>query len=153
MEEKGFALVDLLKGATEVKHVKVKTRPFVEIEVDATEAGDDPTETILAAIRKQPIEEAIVKVAYKIKSEQQAALRETDIRAALNASHLTVSIHKEVVRDTDAVRSKLLTESLDPLGALAIYCETRDTLRGRRDELVARAEPLLRELEAEEALK
>ena len=36
---------------------------------------------------------------------------------------------------------------------LAIYCETRDTLRGRRDELVARAEPLLRELEAEEALK
>ena len=152
-EEKGFALVDLLKGGTEVKHVRVKTRPFVEIEVDATEAGDDPTDMILAAIKKQPIEEAIVKVAYKIKSEQQAALRETDIRAALNASHLTVSIHKEVVRDTDAVRSKLLTESLDPLGALAIYCETRDTLRPRKEELVARAEPLLRELEAEEALK
>jgi len=152
-EEKGFALVDLRKGASEVRHVKVKTRPFVEIEVDATEAGDDPTETILVAIRKQPIEEAIVKVSYKIKSEQQAALREADIRAALSASHLTVSIHKEVVRDTDAVRSKLLTESLDPLGALAIYCETRDTLRPRKDELVARAEPLLRELEAEEALK
>jgi len=152
-EEKGFALVDLAKGATDVKHVRVKTRPFVEIEVDATEAGNDPTDAILGAIKKQPIEDAIVKVAYKIKSEQQAALRETDIRAALNPSFLTVSIHKEVVRDTDAVRSKLLTESLDPLGALAIYCETRDTLRPRKEELVARAEPLLRELEAEEALK
>ncbi len=152
-EEKGFALVDLAKGATEVNHVTVKTRPFVEIDVDATEAGENPTEVILAAIKKQPIQDAIVKVAYKIKSEQQAALRETEIRAALNPCFLTVSLHKEVVRDTDAVRSKLLTESLDPLGALAIYCETRDTLRPRKDELVARAEPLLRELEAEEALK
>jgi exonuclease SbcD len=152
-EEKGFALVDLAKGATEVRHVVVKTRPFVEIEVDATSAGDSPTEAIVAAIKKQPIDEAIVKVAYKINSEQQSAIRDPDIRAALASAFLTVSLHKEVVRDTDAVRSKLLTEALDPLGALAIYCETRETLRARKDELVARAEPLLRELEAEEAIK
>jgi len=152
-EEKGFALVDLIKGDTEVKHVKVNTRPFVEIDVDATQSGENPTETILAAIKKQSIDNAIVKLSYKILSEQQAALRETEIRAALNPCFLTVSLHKEVVRDTDAVRSKLLTEALDPLGALAIYCETRDTLRLRKDELLARAEPLLRELEAEEALK
>jgi len=152
-EEKGFALVDLMKGATEVRHVTVKTRPFVEIEADVTTAGDAPTEAIVAAIRKQPIDGAIVKVSYKINSEQQAAVRDTDIRAALGAAFLTVSLHKEVVRDTDAVRSKLLTEALSPLEALAVYCDTRDTLRPRKDELVARAEPLLRELEAEEALQ
>ena len=61
-------------------------------------------------------------------------------------------MHKEVVRDTDAVRSKVLTESLDPLRALATYCDTRDTLRPRKAELLAYAEPLLRELEAEEAV-
>ena len=152
-EEKGFALVDLAKGASEVKHVTVKTRPFVEIDVDATDAGENPTEKILAAIKKQPIDDAIVKVSYKINSEQQAALREPEIRAALNASFLTVSLHKEIVRDTDAVRSKLLTEALDPLRALEVYCETRETLRTRKEEMVAHAEPLLRELEAEEALK
>ena len=152
-EEKGFALVDLVKGASEVKHVTVKTRPFVEIDVDATDAGENPTEKILAAIKKQPIDDAIVKVSYKINSEQQAALREPEIRAALNASFLTVSLHKEIVRDTDAVRSKLLTEALDPLRALEVYCETRETLRARKAEMVAHAEPLLRELEAEEALK
>jgi exonuclease SbcD len=152
-EEKGFALVDLAKGNSEVKHVVVHTRPFVEIEADATEAGDDPTGAVLAAIKKHVIEDAIVKVSYKIKSEQLPALREPEIRAALNASFLTVSLHKDVVRDTDAVRSKLLTEALDPLRALAVFCETRDTLRPRADELFARAEPLLRELEAEEALK
>ncbi len=152
-EDKGFALVDLLKGETEVKHVAVKTRPFVEIEVNATDAGDDPTGAILAAIRKEKIDGAIVKVSYKINSEQSAGVRDADIRAALGAAFLTVSLHKEIVRDTDAVRSKLLTEALSPLEALALYCGTRDTLRPRKDELVARAEPLLRELEAEEALK
>ncbi len=152
-EEKGFALVDLAKGDTEVTHVTVKTRPFVEIEADATEAGDAPTEKVLAAIKKQSVVNAIVKLSYKIKSEQLPALREPEIRAALNDAFLVVSLHKEIARDTDAVRSKLLTETLDPLGALAVYCDTRDTLRSRKDELVARAEPLLRELEAEEALK
>jgi exonuclease SbcD len=152
-EDKGFALVDLVKGATEVKHVVVKTRPFVEIDVDATAAGDDPTGAVVTAIRKQSIDEAIVKVSYKINSEQQAAVRDADIRAALGAAFLTVSLHKEIVRDTDAVRSKLLTEALSPLEALAVYCGTRDTLRPRTDELVTRAEPLLRELETEEALK
>ncbi len=152
-EDKGFALVDLAKGAAEVKHVVVKTRPFVEIDVNATTAGDDPTGTIVAAIRKEKIDDAIVKVSYKINSEQQAAVCDADIRAALGAAFLTVSLHKEVVRDTDAVRSKLLTEALTPLEALAVYCDTRETLRPRKGELVTRAEPLLRELEAEESLK
>ncbi len=80
-------------------------------------------------------------------------MRDADIRAALGAAFLTVSLSKDIVRDTDAVRSKLLTEALSPLEALAVYCQTRDTLRPRKDELVTHAEPLLRELEAEEALK
>ena len=152
-EDKGFALVDLAKRATEVRHVAVQTRPFVEIEVDATDAGDDPTEKILAAVKKHDLHNAIVKLSYKVKSEQLPALREADIRASLNAAFLVVSLHKELARDTDAVRSKLLTEALNPLEALAVYFATKDTLRDRKDELVARAEPLLRELEAEEALK
>lgn len=152
-EQKGFALVDLIKGDTEVRHITIPTRPFVELDVDATQSAESPTEAILAAIGKQSIQDAVVKLSFKIKSEQEPHLRPADIRAALNPAFLVVSLHKEIVRDTDAVRSKLLTESLDPLGALALYCETRDTLRPRKDELLAYAEPLLRELEAEEALK
>ena len=40
-----------------------------------------------------------------------------------------------------------------PLEALAVYCESRDTLRPRKAVLRAYAEPLLRQLEEEEALK
>ncbi|MBV9848879.1 MAG: exonuclease SbcCD subunit D [Armatimonadetes bacterium] len=152
-EEKGFCLLDLQKGNTAVRHVPIPTRPFVEVDVDATGAGDQPTEKILAAIAAQPIKGAVVKLSYKIKSEQEPALRLADVRAALSAAFLIVALHKDTVRDTDAVRSRVLTESLDPLQALATYCDTRDTLRPRKAELLAHAEPLLRELEAEEAVQ
>lgn len=151
-EDKGFCLVDLQKGNTAVRHVVIPTRPFVEIDVDATESGDQPTERILAAIAAQSIKNAVVKLSYKIKSEQESVLRLSDVRAALSSAFLIVALHRDVVRDTDAVRSKLLTEALNPLQALATYCDTRDTLRPRKAELLAHAEPLLRELEAEEAV-
>jgi exonuclease SbcD len=152
-EEKGFALVELVKGDTEVKHISIPTRPFVEIEVDASEAGEQPTEKVLSAIASHDIKNAVVKLSYKIKSEQQAYVRKPDIRAALNSAFMVVSFHEDMVRDQDAVRSKLLTEALDPLQALATYCDTRETLRPRKDELLAAATPLLRQLEQEETVK
>lgn len=152
-EDKGFALVELLKGDTLVRHVSIPTRPFVEIELDATGEGERPTEKVLEGIAKHSIKNAVVKLAYKIKSEQKPHVRETDIRAALNPAFMVVSCHQQVQSDTDAVRSKVLTEALDPLQALATYCDTRDTLRARKDEMLAAATPLLRQLEQEEVLK
>jgi exonuclease SbcD len=151
-EEKGVCIVDLAQGDTVVKHVTVPTRPFVEIEVDVTDAGEEPTEKLLAAINKQSIKDAVVKVSYRIKSEQIPHLRDVDVRGALNSAFMIVALHKDIVRDTDAVRSKLLTESLDPLQALGTYCNTRESLKDRTDELLRYAEPLLRELESEESV-
>ena len=51
------------------------------------------------------------------------------------------------------MRSKLLTESLDPMDAIGTYFDTRETLKDRKAELLAYAETLVRELEADEALK
>lgn len=151
-EEKGVCIVDLVKGDTAVKHVVVPTRPFVEIEADVTESGEQPTEKLLEAIGKQSIKDAVVKVSYRIKSEQLPHLRDVDIRGALESAFMIVALHKDIVRDTDAVRSKLLTESLDPLQALQTYCDTRDTLKDRKEELLRYAEPLLRELLDEESV-
>ena len=151
-EEKGVCIVDLAKGDAVVKHVVVPTRPFIEIEADVTESGEEPTEKLLEAIGRQSIENAVVKISYRIKSEQLPYLRDPDIRSALEAAFMIVAIHKDIVRDTDAVRSKLLTESLDPLQALGTYFDTRETLKDRKDELLGYAEPLLRELESEESV-
>jgi exonuclease SbcD len=151
-EDKGFALVDLAKGNTEVRHVVVPTRRFVEIETDATGAGDGITEHVLRELARHDLRDAVVKLSYKLHSEQQPALREGDIRAALAPAFMVVALHKDIARDTDAVRSKVLTEALDPLQALATYCDTRDTLRARRHELVEAARPLVLALEQEETV-
>ncbi len=151
-EDKGFALVDLAKGSTEVRHVVVPTRRFVEIETDGTGAGDGITEHVLRELSKHDLRNAVVKLSFKLHSEQQPALREGDIRAALAPAFMVVALHKDIARDTDAVRSKVLTEALDPLQALATYCDTRDTLRARRDELVEAARPLVFALEQEETV-
>lgn len=151
-EEKGFALVELTKGSAVVRHISIPTRPFIEISVDVTDAGEDATDRILAAIGSQDIKNAVVKFAYKIKSEQSSHIRKTEIRAALTPAFMIVSFHEEIARDHDAIRSKLMTEALDPLQALATYCDSRDTLRPRKDELIAAATPLLRQLEQEEAV-
>ena len=151
-EPKGFALVDLVKGDTEARHISLPTRPFVEIDCDATEHGDAITEYLLGTIKKHDIKNAVVKMTYTLRSEQQPALREPDLRAALSAAFMVVTLHKNILRDTDAVRSKVLTEALDPLQALATYIDTRDALRPRKDELLAAARPLLSEIENDTAL-
>lgn len=152
-EDKGFVIGELSKGDTDFRHIVVETRPFVEIDIDVTGSNEMVTEKLLAAIGKQPIHNAIVKMNYKILSEQLPHLREPDIRSALSDAFMVVALHKDVQRDASAVRSKLLTESLDPIQALSTYLETRDTLRGRKDELLTYAEALVHDLEAEEALK
>lgn len=152
-EQKGVVIGELSKGDTVFRHIPVETRPFVEIDVDVTGADEQVTERLLEAIGKQPVRNAIVKMSYKIKSEQLPHLRETDIRSALGDAFMVVALHKDIQRDSSAVRSKLLTESLDPIQALSTYLQTRETLKNRKDELLAYAETLVRELEADEAVK
>jgi len=152
-EKKGFVIGELSKGDTEYRHIEGPTRTFVEIDVDVMETGEDVTDHLLKAIGKQPVRNAVVKMSYKIRSEQLPHLREPDIRSALSEAFMVVSLHKNVQRDTSAVRSKLLTESLDPMDAIGTYFDTRETLKDRKAELLAYAETLVRELEADEALK
>jgi exonuclease SbcD len=152
-EQKGFVLADVARGSAEYKFVPVPARPFLEIEVDTTRGKDDPTEKILKAVTKEDLKDAVVKLSYKIKSEDVSLLRDKEIRAALNDAFMVVAIHKDIVREGESLRSNVLTESLDPMQALASYLETRETLKSRKDELLAYAKSLWDELEAEERLK
>jgi exonuclease SbcD len=152
-EEKGYVLADVSRGHTDYVHSPVPTRPFLEIEVDASDAGEQPTEKIIAAVRKEDVRGAVVKLSYRILSEQQPHVAKADIRAALSEAFLVVALHEDVARDKNAVRSHLMTESLDPLQALATYCDSRETLRPRKEELLSYAARLVKEMEDEDAVK
>ena len=150
-EEKGFVLVELEKGSVSYDFISVPARRFVEIEVDAD--VEDPTEKILKAIDPDDIRDAIVKLLYHIPQDKLALVREAEIREALAPAFLVVSITKDVVRDSQAQRNKLLTESMDPIKALDMYFDTRDDTRKRKSELMDYARPIIEELIAEEQVR
>ena len=148
-EAKGFVIVELRKGGADYRHVEVaEGRPLLDIDVNAE--AENPTETILAAIKRHNLRNAIVKLTYHINEGQQAHVRERDIREALAPAFMVVSINRKVRRDS-TVRSRMLTESLTPQEALEMFINTQETLKPRKEPLMAAAENLFRELR-EEAL-
>jgi len=144
-EPKGFVMVDIAKGSATYQFVEGKSRPFVEIDLDLTTGDGDPTTRVIEAILQRDMARAIVKLSYRINSADAPLVRDSEIRDALAGAFLVVAIHKEVVRDQTRDRSAILRESLDPVAALSAYIDTKETLRPRKDELLA----LGRELVAE----
>jgi DNA repair protein SbcD/Mre11 len=147
-EEKGFVIADVAKGSTTYDFISVPARRFVEINVDAD--VDDPTAAVLKAISENEIEDAVVKLKYSISQGKLALVRDPEIREALSPAFVIVSVTRDVTRDTQAIRNRLLTESLDPTKALEMYFDTKDDFRKRKDDLMTYARPLIDELLAEE---
>ncbi|MCW3052364.1 MAG: Exodeoxyribonuclease subunit, partial [Chthonomonadales bacterium] len=140
-EEKGFVLVHLRKGNSDYEFIPVAAgRPMLDIQVDAD--CDEPTETILAEIKKHSLRNAIVKVSYKIGQERQALVRERDLREALQNAFMTVSISRRVQRDVTE-RSRQFNESRTPREALELYIERTEKLTPHRERLLQFADPLL----------
>jgi exonuclease SbcD len=150
-EEKGFVLVKLAKGKADYEFVPVPTRPFVEIDVDAD--VEDPTARILKAIGEKDLKDAVVKLIYRISQEKLPLVREPELRDALSPAFMVVSITKDVSRDSHALRNRLVNESLDPIQALDMYFDTKDSLQKRKESLMEYAKPLISELIAEEQVK
>jgi len=149
-ENKGFVVANIRKGHTDFEWVTLATRPFLAIEIDASES-DDPTTEIVEAIGRFKIEGAIVKVNYKVPPDRVALVRMDDVRKALTAAHLVVAVSRDIPASEALIRSQVLTEALTPEKALATYLELQPRLAPRRDDLLHAARPLFDLLAAEEA--
>ena len=150
-EEKGFVIAEVEKGSARYDFVSIPVRRFVEIEVDAD--ADEPTERILKAIAEKEIADAVVKLVYHIPQDKASLVRESEIREALSPAFLIVSVTRDVIRDTQAIRNRLLTESLDPVRALEMYFDSNEDLKKRRKRLMDYAKPLIEELLADEGVR
>ncbi len=151
-ENKGFVVADVCKGHTDFEWVTLGTRPFLAIEIDASES-EDPTTAIIEAIARHKIEGAIVKVNYKVPPDRAALVRTDEVRKALSAAHLVVAVSRDMPAAEALIRSQVLTEALTPEKALATYLDLQPRLAARRDELVLAARPLFDLLAAEEAMR
>jgi DNA repair protein SbcD/Mre11 len=148
-ERKGFVLVELKKGGSEYRYIELPgSRRLLEIEVDAD--CEEPTEKIVAEVKKHALRNAVVRLTYKIGQNRQALVREKEIREALAGAFMVVSVNRKIQRDA-ATRNALLTESRSPREALSMYIDSREKLLPMKAVLMDYAEPLFAELAEEDA--
>ncbi len=150
-EKKGYVLVELAKGNTTYGRVEIEgARRLVEIDAEAD--NDTPTETILEEIGRHELRNNIVRLTYHLSPERVPLVREKEVREALAPAFLIVAVRADVRRDQVA-RSRLLTETLEPLAALGHFLDTTEKGRKRKPELMPYAELLMDELRREEAFQ
>ena len=140
-ETKGFCWIELEKGNTTWQFVPVKARPFLTINVDLREE-DDPTMAAQAVIAQYDVSEAIVRVIVRLRPEQDASLREKDVRAALRAADYVAAINRQVDRDVRERLGGLSPEGLSPKQLLQKYLFAKNTDDDRIDLLLKHAESL-----------
>ncbi len=142
-EDKGYVLVDVEKGRVEWEFCSLPVRRFLTIAVNVTEE-EDPQLAIMKAIKKHPIEEAVVRLSYKIRSEQIERVNISSIYEALKEAH-SYTIHADLISQLARPRLPELGvgNSLDPLEALKTYLNNKKDLRDLVDEMLEAAKTLL----------
>jgi len=142
-EDKGYVLLETEAGKVDWEFCPLPARPFLTIEVDISQQ-EDPLEFVLAAINKQEIEDKVVRLIYKLRSQQLELINTSAIDRALKSAH-SHSIRPELVSQLARPRLPELGvgNTLDPLQALNTYLDNREDLKDLKQDLIAAAEALL----------
>ena len=77
-EAKGYILLEIAKGEVNWEFCPLPVRPFRTIEVNVSEHSQ-PKEAILAAIATHDIKDAVVRLIYKLRSEQLESISLSEI--------------------------------------------------------------------------
>ena len=141
-EDKGYVMIELERGKVEWEFCALPVRKFCTIEVDISKSKD-PQAAIIKAIGKQEIEDAVVRLIYKICSEQLDLIDTSELREALSTAH-TYTIHPELVSQLARPRVPELTasSSIDPMDALKTYLNNREDLQDIADLMMDAAKKL-----------
>jgi len=142
-EDKGYVLVNLERGRAQWEFCPLPVRTFRTIEVDVSEAAD-PQAALLKAIKKKDIKEAVVRLIYKLRSEQLDLIDNTAIHQSLSDAH-SYTIRPELVSQLARPRLPELGvgSSMNPMDALKTYLENREDLKDITTEMMEAAHRLL----------
>ena len=142
-EDKGYVLVNLERGRAQWEFCTLPVRTFRTIKVDVSEAAD-PQAALLKAIKKKDIKEAVVRLIYKLRSEQLDLIDNTAIHQSLSDAH-SYTIRPELVSQLARPRLPELGvgSSMNPMDALKTYLENREDLKDITTEMMEAAHRLL----------
>ena len=142
-EDKGYVMLELERGKVEWEFCPLTVRTFRTIEVDVSKA-DDPQAVLMKAIAKYNIEDAVVRLIYKLRSEQMDLIDSSSLHTALSPAH-TYTIQAELVSQLARPRIPELTasSSIDPMEALKTYLNNREDLKDIATSMMDAAQKLL----------
>jgi exonuclease SbcD len=142
-EDKGYVLIEVEKGQVKWEFCPLPVRPFRSIEVNVSEA-ENPQKELLKTIKKYDIQEAVIRLVYKIRSEQLELINTNQLDEALKAAH-SYSIRAELISQLTRPRLPELGigNQLDPMEALKAYIDNKKDLRDIVDDMLEAAQLLL----------
>ncbi len=142
-EDKGYVLVELARGRAQWEFCPLPVRPFRTIEMDVSEATE-PQSALIKAISKKKIQDAVVRLIYKLRSEQLDLIDNTAIHQSLSDAH-SYSIRPELISQLARPRLPELGvgSSINPMDALCTYLENRQDLKDISKEMMEAAHRLL----------
>ncbi|MEE9284327.1 MAG: exonuclease SbcCD subunit D [Dehalococcoidia bacterium] len=153
-EAKGFYVVDLdpavpTKSGRVVSATfhPVTARAFATVAVTIPDDDPDPTATVLQAVDRDRdrVADAIVRVQVKLPAALEPALRDREVRKALEdcGAHTVAAVTREVVRSQRVRLGAAGTESKSPQDLLRFYFDSNDVPRERAEKLTAYARRLM----------
>ena len=142
-EDKGYVMLELERGRAEWEFCPLTVRTFQTIEVDISKA-DDPQAVLMKAIAKYDIQDAVVRLIYKLRSEQMDLIDSSSLHTALSPAH-TYTIQAELVSQLARPRIPELSasSSIDPMEALKTYLNNREDLKEIAASMMDAAQKLL----------
>lgn len=140
-QPKGFCWVELARGGTTWEFVPVNARPFVTIRADVRQ-DEHPTQTVLDAIARHDITDAIVRLIIQTTPESEARLHEKEIDKALGPASYIAAVVKDTERPERVRLGGAAPETLTPAQLLERYLESRNTQAERTKTLLRYAEDI-----------
>ncbi|MEH2390072.1 MAG: exonuclease SbcCD subunit D [Nostoc sp.] len=142
-EDKGYIMLELERGSAEWEFCPLTVRTFQTIEVDVSKT-DDPQVVLMKAIAKYDIQDAVVRLIYKLRSEQMDLIDSSSLHTALSLAH-TYTIQAELVSQLARPRIPELSasSSIDPMEALKTYLNNREDLKDIAASMLDAAQKLL----------
>lgn len=142
-EDKGYVMIDLEKGKVNWEFCPLPVRIFRTIEVDLSK-HDDPQAALLTGIAKYDIQDNVVRLIYKLRSDQLDLIDNSSLHNALKSAH-TYTIQAELVSQLAKPRIPELStsSSIDPMAALKTYLNNREDLKDIAPSMLEAAQNLL----------
>ena len=144
-EDKGYVFLEINAGKADWEFCTLPARPFITIETDISQA-EDPLQAVLDEIAKHDITDKVVRLIYKLRSEQLDSINTAAVDRALQTAH-SHSIRPELVSQLARPRLPELGvgNTLNPIEALTAYLDNREDSKDIQKELIEAAEGLLSE--------